>query len=318
MRIRSTKPEFWRSSTIGELDWDTRLVLKALESYVDDNGVGRDQLVIFCADAFPHDLAKSSEVCAKVSAALSRLAEAGLIVRYTVNGEPLIYVRRWKQWQYIDKPKAGRYHRPDGSANYSDEVDEEIGAGQYVFDPIVPAKIRAHSRKVREDCAKSSGSYPLNQSGEQGNRGAGEQNPPSPRKPKPAPPEPQPARNDGTGKTLAKYRDLNELSRSEAARAITDAFNASLPAPVESGLLAGIATQVRKCLAADNTPPQIAEGLKAWNESDSWSPTQIPHFVNKANNRGAHTARTVTKHAAKAQAADDAVSQVLAEMGADE
>jgi hypothetical protein len=175
MRIRSTKPEFWRSSTIGQLDWDTRLVLKALESYVDDNGVGRDQLVIFCADAFPHDLAQSPEVCAKVSGALSRLDEAGLIVRYTVNGEALIYVRNWRRWQYIDKPKAGRYPRPDGSMNYHDDVDETIGAGQYVFEVPDPSKIRAASRKPRENRAKSSGNYPQIQSGEQGNRGTGEQ-----------------------------------------------------------------------------------------------------------------------------------------------
>jgi hypothetical protein len=174
MRIRSTKPEFWRSQTISRFDWETRLVLKALESYVDDNGVGKDQVVIFCADAFPHDLAKSSEVCAKVSRSLAQLSEAGLIVRYKVGGEPLVYVRRWKLWQYIDKPKAGRFRRPDGTLHYREEVDESIGAGQGVTDPVDDIEIREVSPKVREECAKSSGSYPQIQSGEQGNRGTEE------------------------------------------------------------------------------------------------------------------------------------------------
>ncbi|AXH69843.1 hypothetical protein SEA_GIRR_70 [Mycobacterium phage Girr] len=175
MRIRSTKPEFWRSRTIAQLDWDTRLVLKALESYVDDNGVGKDNVVLFCADAFPHDLAKSSEICAKVSRSLSRLSEAGLIVRYSISGEELVYVRHWKKWQYIDKPNKGRYQRPDGTKDYREPVDESIGAGQGVTDPvgqIEPSDIRETfantARNLPEDC-------PQIQSGEQRNRGTEEQ-----------------------------------------------------------------------------------------------------------------------------------------------
>lgn len=175
MRIRSTKPEFWRSKTIAQFDWETRLVLKALESYVDDNGVGKDSVVIFCADAFPHDLAKSPEICAKVSRSLDRLSEAGLIVRYTVDGEDLLYIRRWKQWQYIDKPKAGRFPRPDGSMNYRDEVNESIGAGQYRFDPDTSKLIREDSPELPENFANISSGYPQIQSGEQGNRGSEDQ-----------------------------------------------------------------------------------------------------------------------------------------------
>lgn len=174
MRIRSTKPEFWRSKTIAQLDWDTRLVLKALESYVDDNGVGRDSIVIFCADAFPYDLVNSPEICAKVSRSLARLSEANIIVRYTVAGEELVYVRAWKKWQYIDKPKAGRFPRPDGTMNYREAVDESVGAGQGISDPVNPEDVpqppenfAKSSRKVPEEC-------PQIQSGEQGNRGTGE------------------------------------------------------------------------------------------------------------------------------------------------
>ncbi len=175
MRIRSTKPEFWRSSTMAQFDMEDRLILKALESYVDDNGVGRDNVVIICADAFPHDLAKSPEIVAKVSGALQRFAEADIIVRYTVEGEPLVYVRYWKRWQYIDKPKAGRYPRPDGTMNYRQVVDETIGAAQAITvmpnreeSPAPPVKRAKTSRKpVAKD--------PQIQSGEQGNRGTGEQ-----------------------------------------------------------------------------------------------------------------------------------------------
>lgn len=170
MRIRSTKPEFWRSTTIAALDWDVRLVLKGLESYVDDNGVGKDSVALICADVFPHDLATDPGTIARVSRAVAKLAEANLIVRYTVRSESLVYVRRWKLIQYIDKPKAGRYPRPDGSMNYRDEVDESIGAGQGITDQSV----RDDYAKPREDFAKA----PENSApgtGEQGNRGSEEQ-----------------------------------------------------------------------------------------------------------------------------------------------
>ena len=72
MRIRSTKPEFWRSERIASVNWDARLVLKGLESYVDDNGVGVDDIALIVTDVFPRDmLASPRETVARVSEAIS-------------------------------------------------------------------------------------------------------------------------------------------------------------------------------------------------------------------------------------------------------
>src|SRR5690606_15527470 len=71
VRIRSTKPEFWRSERIAALSWDARLVLKGLESYVDDNGVGKDDISLIVTDVFPRDLVASPrETVARVSEAI--------------------------------------------------------------------------------------------------------------------------------------------------------------------------------------------------------------------------------------------------------
>jgi hypothetical protein len=157
MRIRSTKPEFWRSKTIAALPWDVRLVLKALESYVDDNGVGKDDIALIAADAFPRDLSASPpETLARLTEAISDLAEAGLIARYELDGEDLVYIDRWKELQRIDKPSRGRFRRPDGTLEYSEEVNRES------------------YRRAPENF----GSPPENfapGTGEQGNRGTGEQ-----------------------------------------------------------------------------------------------------------------------------------------------
>lgn len=126
MRIRSTKPEFWRSKTIAALAWDVRLVLKGLESYVDDNGVGKDDLALIAADVFPRDLSRDPrETLARLSEAISTIAEADIITRYTFSGEDLLYIERWKDIQRIDKPGRGRFPRPDGTLEYSEPVNRD-------------------------------------------------------------------------------------------------------------------------------------------------------------------------------------------------
>jgi hypothetical protein len=167
MRIRSTKPEFWRSERICSVSWDARLVLKGLESYVDDNGVGKDDLALIVADVFPRDLSRNpTGTLQKVSEALDRLSEAGLLWRYEAAGTRLLYIAFWESVQRIEKPTRGRFPRPDGTVNYREsEIGEASGRGP--------------------------GSLPEASGLEQGNRGTGEQgkeisSPVAPSTPRPA------------------------------------------------------------------------------------------------------------------------------------
>ena len=126
MRIRSTKPEFWRSERIANVSWDARLVLKGLESYVDDNGVGKDDLALIVADVFPRDLSRNpTGTLQKVSEAISELENGGLLWRYEVEGTNLLYVAFWESVQRIEKPTRGRFRRPDGTFNYRDSEIRE-------------------------------------------------------------------------------------------------------------------------------------------------------------------------------------------------
>lgn len=150
MRIRSTKPEFWRSARIASVDWDARLVLKGLESYVDDNGVGKDDIALIVAEVFPRDmLANPRETVARVSEAISVLSEAGLVWRYEASGTRLLYLAWWDDFQRIDKPGKGRFPRPDGTMDYKE------------------SSIRESVASPPETLAPGTG--------EQGNRGTGEQ-----------------------------------------------------------------------------------------------------------------------------------------------
>ena len=82
MRIRSIKPEFWRSDDIAQLDISARLTFIGLWSYVDDNGVGSD-LLSLVADLYAADLARNpQETLDRVSCNLHELSDGGQIVRY--------------------------------------------------------------------------------------------------------------------------------------------------------------------------------------------------------------------------------------------
>ncbi|ASR84995.1 RepA-like replication initiator [Mycobacterium phage Bunnies] len=137
MRIRSTKPEFWRSERIASVSWDARLVLKGLESYVDDNGVGKDDIALIVGDVFPRDmLANPRDTYARVSEAISELHQAGLLWRYEVDGTRLLFVSWWEDVQRIDKPGKGRFPRPDGTMNYRDsEIRESVASPRETVAP---------------------------------------------------------------------------------------------------------------------------------------------------------------------------------------
>lgn len=158
MRIRSTKPEFWRSERIASVDWEDRLLLKGLESYVDDNGVGKRDIALITGDLFQRDLIREhSRTLARVSEGISRLSAAGLVWLYEAEGTALLFISFWETAQRVDKPQPGRFPRPDGTMNYKDSVIREPGA-----------KPREHSRILAPG------------TGEQRNRGTGEQRAPKP------------------------------------------------------------------------------------------------------------------------------------------
>lgn len=114
MRIRSIKPEFWRSEDISALGLADRLLFIGLWSYVDDNGVGKDRLSQIAADLFADDLEReSSETFARVSRGVQNLFEAGLIVRYEVDSTAYLRITNWSDHQRIDKPGKARYPLDD-------------------------------------------------------------------------------------------------------------------------------------------------------------------------------------------------------------
>jgi len=124
-----------------------------LESYVDDNGVGVDDIELIVTDVFPRDMfANGRETVARVSEAITELHQAGLVHRYSTDTDRLLYISWWEEVQRIDKPGKGRKPRPDGTLNYKDSIIRESDES-----PREPSRTFAPG------------------TGEQGNRGTGEQ-----------------------------------------------------------------------------------------------------------------------------------------------
>ena len=111
MRIRSIRPEFWSSEDIAEMDWNTRLVYIGLWSYVDDNGVGRDDERLIVADLFPFEAALT-ECSVRVHGALKHLNTHGQITRYSVDGRRFLHIAAWNRHQKINRPTEGHYPLP--------------------------------------------------------------------------------------------------------------------------------------------------------------------------------------------------------------
>lgn len=110
-RIRSIKPEFWKSETIASLPFRDRLTFIGLWSYVDDNGVGFDSYKLISAELFgleddPREVRDNTREC------LARLADARLITRYTLDGKRYIRITNWDEHQRIDRPNKPRYPLP--------------------------------------------------------------------------------------------------------------------------------------------------------------------------------------------------------------
>ena len=153
MRIRSIKPEFWRSDDIDALSIPDRLLFIGLWSYVDDNGVGLFSIKDIVGDLFAGDMLRdSNETLIRVKEGLKALFERGLIEIYSQDGNTYLAITNWGKHQRVPNPNKPRYPRPSN--------DSETPL--YLFNESL---IRPHE-SLRTG------------TGEQGNRGTGEQIPP--------------------------------------------------------------------------------------------------------------------------------------------
>lgn len=103
-RIRSIKPEFPQSESMGRVSRDARLLFVLLWTICDDAGRTRAASRMLASLLFPYD----EDAGAKIDGWLVELERESCIVRYTVGDSTYLQVCNWQAHQKIDRPSTSR------------------------------------------------------------------------------------------------------------------------------------------------------------------------------------------------------------------
>lgn len=126
-RIRTIKPEFPQSETIGSLSRDARLLFIQIWTIADDAGRARAASRMLASLLYPYD----DDAPRLMPAWLDELEAKGCIRRYEVDGSHYLEVVNWLKHQKIDRPSKSRIPSFDeASANIREDsrgLDADLG-----------------------------------------------------------------------------------------------------------------------------------------------------------------------------------------------
>ena len=103
-RIRTIKPEFPQSESMGRVSRDARLLFVQLWTLCDDEGRTRAASRMLASLLFPYD----DDAPALVDLWLDELEREECVVRYLVGGASYLQVCNWQSHQKIDKPSGSK------------------------------------------------------------------------------------------------------------------------------------------------------------------------------------------------------------------
>ena len=104
MRIRSIKPEFWESESLGRVSREARLLFIGLFSCCDDVGRARASSRLLASRIFPYD----DDAFKRLPGWIAELEKQGCIRIYVVDGESYLDLPKWANHQKIDKPSISK------------------------------------------------------------------------------------------------------------------------------------------------------------------------------------------------------------------
>lgn len=107
-RIRTIKPEFPQSESMGRVSRDARLLFVLLWTICDDAGKARAPSRMLASLLYPYD----DDAPKLIGGWLDELEREGCIVRYEVDGNSYLQVTKWLEHQKIDHPSKSRLPDP--------------------------------------------------------------------------------------------------------------------------------------------------------------------------------------------------------------
>jgi hypothetical protein len=143
-RIRTIKPEFPQSETIGSLSRDARLLFIQLWTIVDDEGRARAASRMLASLLYPYD----DDAVGLIGAWLDELELASCIRRYEVDGSRYLEITQWRKHQKIDKPSVSKLPAFDADSppprDNSRKVATDLGSRTKDQDQEVSPPSEAH------------------------------------------------------------------------------------------------------------------------------------------------------------------------------
>lgn len=103
-RIRTIKPEFPHSESMGRVSRESRLCFILLWTIADDAGRLRGNSRMLASLLFPYD----DDAKNKIDTWLGQLSTEGCIARYEVDGTSYVQIMHWTDHQKIDKPSPSK------------------------------------------------------------------------------------------------------------------------------------------------------------------------------------------------------------------
>lgn len=141
-RIRTIKPEFPQSESMGRVSRDARLLFILLWTLCDDSGRTRAASRMLASLLFPYD----DDAPGLVDGWLTELEMVGCVVRYAVDGQTYVQVRKWAEHQRIDRPSPSKFPEFDESsrviahAREPSALDQGPRKGSRTKDIVPPAE----------------------------------------------------------------------------------------------------------------------------------------------------------------------------------
>ena len=107
-RIRTIKPEFPQSESMGRVSRDARLTFIQLWTLADDSGRLRGNSRMLASLLFPYD----DDAKDLIQGWLNELSKEGCIVAYTHESDSYVQIHKWLKHQKIDKPSQSKIPAP--------------------------------------------------------------------------------------------------------------------------------------------------------------------------------------------------------------
>ena len=125
-RIRTIKPEFPQSESIGRVSRDARLLFIELWTIADDSGRTRGSSRMLASLLFPYD----EDAPSLIEDWLAELDREGCVTRYLHDGQTYLEICNWRAHQKIDKPSASKLPAFDESSRIFSKPRERSSEDQ--------------------------------------------------------------------------------------------------------------------------------------------------------------------------------------------